>query len=266
MPLEQGPQTEADAVATAVLSAVNEDADSPACLATVPASMQSNSSSKKKPTNLLTVESELELPGSLKTIKQCTTKSVTEKSPKRDRQNNNNDRSRAASIEELEFGDDVSAGLSLEADGDELPQPTGVLDAAAIESRQLTRVHGAEELPAAQQSPDDGQESKIMRGKLGLPVLSKAASAPVADDRNGNDNDQKSNRNYSTLPKVKKHTTKPSSVKQPSAEISNFANVTLVSVTHPNGSGVRRKVPMRTTPDGTNIYYWCDMSKRPLKG
>lgn len=295
-PVEQGPQTEADAAATAVLSAVNEDADSPACLATVPASSQSNSSRKKKPTNLLTVESELELPGSRAKIKQCSTKTVAaagtavvDPSPKRDIQNNN-DRTRSGSIEELEFGDDVSAGLTIEAEGrspSATELPSGVLDAAAVDSRQLNRVHGSEELPAPQsgnieEPQQDDAGCRLRRGKLGLPVLSKAASAPasgIADDRNGNEDarDNRSNRNYATLPKVRRNAgqtegalpaerreiTKPS---DKFGAISSFANVTLVSVSHPNGSGVRRKVPMRTTPDGTNIYYWCDMSKKTLKG
>lgn len=307
-PVEEGPQTEADAEATAVISAVNEkDIDSPACLATVPATSQSNISRKKKPTNLLNVESELELPGSGTKFKLCSTASkqtsaVVVGLPKRNRLNNNTDPSREASIEELEFGDDVSAGILNESGNQEatttVPLPSGVLDESEVECRKLTRVHGSEELPVQQtniatfpvaatpasriedvfveqQSECDGV--RLRRGKLGLPVLCKNATDPLvlkADDRNGNEDSQRGNavnRNYSTLPKMKRNVVPidkelTSSEGTPSNTISNFGDVSLVLVSHPNGSGMRRKVPMRTTPDGTNIYYWCDMSKKVNKG
>lgn len=293
-PVEQGPQTEADAAATAVLSAVNEDADSPACLATVPATRQSNTTRKKKPTNLLNVESELELPGSGTKLKLC---SAPSKEPYAVNNNNDSSTSRAASIEELEFGDDVSAGIiSDQVAGTTVPLPSGILDESQVECRQLTRVHGSEELPVPQTNTqsypvagpriedvfDDQQQGavRLLRGKLGLPVLSQNASDPVApgapkvDDRNGNQDsrDNPSNRNYSTLPRAKRSVStneedQPSDEGKPShPTISNFADVSLVFVSHPNGSGLRRKVPMRTTPDGTNIYYWCDMSRKANKG
>lgn len=301
--VEQGPQTEADAAATAVLCAVNENADSPACLATVPATSQC----KKPATNLLNVESELELPGSGAKFKLCAAapkKNAAapsiEQLPQPDRHNNNNDHQcRTDSIEELEFGDDVSAGILNEAGNQQdsvstPPLPTGVLDEAEVESRQLTRVHGSEELPVQhtttnatclaadsrhQQRIEDVQDDvsgvRLRRGKLGLPVLAKVASvAATGDDRNGNEHsrdNRAANRNYSTLPKMKRNVVHneevPSQEAKPSETLSNnIGNVSLVMVSHPNGSGVRRRVPMRTTPDGTNIYYWCDMSKRVNKG
>lgn len=51
-------------------------------------------------------------------------------------------------------------------------------------------------------------------------------------------------RMYSTLPRMKKvHTTQPDAAHQPPYSI-----------------------PMRTTPDGTSIYYLCDLSKNVIKG
>lgn len=48
------------------------------------------------------------------------------------------------------------------------------------------------------------------------------------------------------------------------------ANPVLNSGGAQNGGGANRRQrkmpPMRTTPDGTNIYYWCEMSKRAQKG
>lgn len=277
-----------EAAATAVLSAVNEDADSPACLATVPASNQINNSRKKKSTNLLNVESELELPGSGTKINVCSviqssieTSKVTP-SPKRDAQNNNG--SRRVSIEELEFGDDVSAALDDDIDGQTMPiLPSGNSDATAVHPICHTRVQGSEELPVQQSDTivsmsihalgqriedvvleKENTEVRLNRGSLGLPIPAKAIKSFQKDDRNGNDH--QTNRVSSTLPKSKSN--KEANKEEMSTDVprmtSNLSKI--VTVAHPKGNGLRCKVPMRTTPDGTNIYYWCDMSRRTIKG
>lgn len=68
------------------------------------------------------------------------------------------------------------------------------------------------------------------------------------NDYNGNNNNRfvRLTRSYSTLPKMKK-----SSMQQ---QQQNMLNRPI------------KKFPMRTTPDGTNIYYWCDVPKKQLKG
>lgn len=76
----------------------------------------------------------------------------------------------------------------------------------------------------------------------------KNAFSNLDDVINGNDMTKKpmlhrNHRLYSTLPKMKK----------PAA-------------TAMHNSRPLKKIPSRVTPDGTTIYYWCDLSKQAIKG
>ncbi|XP_055696109.1 uncharacterized protein LOC129797490 isoform X2 [Lutzomyia longipalpis] len=255
-----------------------DEANSPACLANV-----TPKRSRPKHQNLLTVESEIEMPGSqehkklsIKEKKKSPKtfdssrkeiKKVTE-SPKGHRKNNRNN------VEEYELADDAT---SLNGDLTDDVVKIGVL--SDLDPRLIVRVHGKEELPVVQQRQSGAKLSQKLQKKLIDPAKDphplsteveyhenevekknnvksdtnlnskryrkEEKNQDVGDVLNGNFKKISCKRFYSTFPKRKRSTihhsmwySRPISLK---------------------------KVPQKTTPDGTNIYYWCDMPKKSSK-
>lgn len=285
-----------------------DDIDSPACLVNITPKHR-RGGQLKKPRNLLTVESELEIPNGKELIKHekksstnnqlkkktnntsssccssssssnCKKKSTPQSTPNKlsttQCQNNNK------KIEEYEYADDAIAfNADLSADICKM----GILN--ENESKLMIRVQGKEELPARQTNANSNVKNlnkypSVIDNKCSSPnnrtKLNRNKNSDIVlepnieiidqntklkdftrkfgkiipknnlsrdDDHNGNDGsrDNRLNRNYSTLPKMKKTGSASAPYERP-----------------------MKKIPMRTTPDGTNIYYWCDLSKKMLKG
>lgn len=252
------------------------DFDSPACLANI-----TPKRGKPKHRNLLSIESELEIPNVKEPKKERSkSSSVREKNNENRSAKENclNGKNNNKKVEEYElaqlataFDDDLSVDIV----------KMGVLN--EYESQIMIRVQGKEELPATQttntrssteianttssvtskqyssvdncsshpldsiqildNNPIDNTNASNDRRTESKSKEPKNEMLLIDDDCNGNDGrSNRLNRAYSTLPKMK-----------------NKQNV-------PNVMRQLRKVPMRTTPDGTNIYYWCDVPKKMQKG
>lgn len=241
------------------------DFDSPACLANI-----TPKRAKAKHRNLFNIESELELPN-VKEVKKERTNNIPVKEKKHENRKNvkencANGKNNNKKVEEYElaqlataFDDDLSIDMV----------KMGVLN--EFESELMIRVQGKEELPATQttntetiglnnvtlkySSVDNCSAHAIDSNRLSndtvidnsnvnsnMGKIKENKNKKATDDYNGNDGRfDRRNRAYSTLPKMKNKQTVP--------------NVRPL-----------RKVPMQTTPDGTNIYYWCDVPKKMLKG
>lgn len=240
------------------------DFDSPACLANI-----TPKRSKPKHRNLFNIESELEIPN-VKEPKKERNLSVKEKKTenrKNVKENCVNGKNNNKKVEEYEL-----AQLATAFDDDDDPSidmvKMGILN--EFESQLMIRVQGKEELPATQttntetiglnnvnlkySSVDNCSAHALDSNRLlndavidnsntsNARKIKEMKNKTTTDDYNGNDGRfDRRNRAYSTLPKMKNKQTVP--------------NVRPL-----------RKVPMRTTPDGTNIYYWCDVPKKTLKG
>lgn len=271
--------------------------DSPACLATVaPLGAQ-----RKTVTTLLNVHSELEMLGGSQAKNALINATA-------DRENNTRETSvgsivpsnlpaatDAAAVAandsgELEFGDDVSAGMcdsvcndgavadiggvltaakgdtenrdhiadqSVDATAAGAAVPASVGPAATLAATTI-RVHGTEELPANVQATNHACALRLRSSRTGRePKTGDSSGGGVEVDSATNDNGNNGNagdglRRFSTLPKVRR--------------ANSVATSNPVNGSGGASGGYRRKVPMRTTPDGTNIYYWCDLSKRAQKG
>lgn len=205
-----------------------DDVDSPACLANItPKKMQ-----KLKNRTILTVESEIELPNGKNSPNKI-------KSIKKEKQLNNNNKRH----EEYELADDAT---SLNDDHHDLSKIDILND---FDSKLRIRVtRGKEELPVEQQTTNfikRNPSKKIINRPFDIETV-VINDNKKKDDFNGNlGMDRRLNRIYSTLPKRKRDKMHHS-----------------MWYAKPNSL----RVPKRTTPDGTNIYYWCDLPKKALKG
>lgn len=179
---------------------------------------------------ILTVESEIELPNG--------TKSKSKSSFKKEKEhlNNNNFKKRH---EEYEMADDATS-LN-DAPHDDLSKIDILND---FDSKLRIRVNGKEELPATT-TKTKNPSKKIINRPFDIETI-VINDNKKKDDFNGNlGMDKRLSRIYSTLPKRKRDKMHHS-----------------MWYAKPNSL----RVPKRTTPDGTNIYYWCDLPKRALKG
>lgn len=269
---------------------INESVDSPACLANVTPKRQYGKRLPKPP-NVLNVESELEISNGKIHRKQnkssqvkssATTTTTNETSIQKRNQVINESAGKINSwknnnkkIEEYELADDA-----ISFDGDEIQTSSttkkhvGVL-LSDSNAKQMIRVHGIEELPAQQMNSTtkhtfendkrDGKKSNFLgcaKSKttnlskstfskkeniewLGQRVLPQQKSTHSDNDCNGNCSGR---RVYSTLPKMKRNGQQQQQQR------------------HDNNHERQMQIPMRTTPDGTTIYYWCELSKKRLKG
>lgn len=204
-----------------------DDVDSPACLANItPKKMQ------LKNRSILTVESEIELPNGKSSPNKI-------KNGKKEKHVNNNNKRH----EEYELADDAT---SLNDDHHDLTKIDILND---FDSKLRIRVHGKEELPVEQTTnliKRNPSKKKVINRPFDIETV-VINDNKKKDDFNGNlgTAEKRLTRIYSTLPKRKRdkmhHSrwyAKPNSL----------------------------RVPRRTTPDGTNIYYWCDLPKKALKG
>ncbi|KAJ6649987.1 hypothetical protein Bhyg_05230 [Pseudolycoriella hygida] len=242
----------------------DNDFDSPACLANI-----TPKRGKPKHRNLLTIESELEIPNitDSKKERKIAPREKNNENRKSVKENCMNNKNNNKKIEEYEVAqlatafDDDDDGFAVDI------VKIGVLN--EYESELMIRVQGKEELPATQTTNTSGNatpgkyssvdncsnhpldsnrilDNLVDNTNMAIKRRTKSQnqqpkSELSVDDCNGNDGRlDRFNRAYSTLPKMKNKQSVP-----------NLRPL--------------RKVPMRTTPDGTNIYYWCDVPKKTLK-
>lgn len=258
-----------------------DEANSPACLINItPKKVKSI-----KHRNILTVESEIEMPNNLKKKKNCLN------SPKKDNGKNNN----RLQDEEYELADDAT---SLNNVDDDLPignHEFGLIN--DLDSKLMIRVNGKEELPVEQTTNNQQQQQQqqllqqtkpesnnkktypsIELVNLKRPTIinknTKKSDNNVKKEQQEDDNNKTTifhsrelddwkngnfgknigrlTRSYSTLPKRKRTT--------------NHHSMWYNRSTTTQQQQSRNTVPTRITPDGTKIFYWCDLSKRTLKG
>ncbi|GAB0088160.1 uncharacterized protein DMENIID0001_025440 [Sergentomyia squamirostris] len=254
-----------------------DEANSPACLVNV-----TPKRSRQKHRNLLTVESEIEILGSPKKKISNKEKKKVVDTPDSSQKfvKSNTDTYKVGrkkhhqdEMEEYELADDV---VSLNGDLKDDIVKIGVL--SDLDPRMIVRVHGKEELPVVDEKQTRAQSQKLLKQSIdpnkdphplkvefeyhGNETKKKienvstksykkpdsntnSSSFEAAGDNNGNENYVQPKRFYSTFPKRKRSTihhsmwyNRPISLK---------------------------KVPQRTTPDGTNIFYWCDLPKKTTK-
>lgn len=260
--------------------------DSPACLNTVVDKNTKKSGHRQR--NLLTVESEIEMvhhssspkeskksasnKKHLKPTKRskcCTVVKGSKTGPDKNcKKTEVNGRNNNEKMDECEYADDA---IAFNSDFNEKMVKTGLID--EVESKLMIRVQGKEELPVVQQQQTTNDENifventnsnvyidlnqktrpikNVTAKNVDLSAVSKETETKTTmdekfnnisiNDYNGNkDNNNKiTRRKCSTLPKTKK------------------------TLLQDNRS---KRFPMRKTPDGTTIYYWCDVPKKTLKG
>lgn len=273
---------------------IDDSIDSPACLANVTSNRRCGHS-KRKPQNVLNVESELEIPNGKLVQKKTPSKSSPVVAPplaskaatkimsvqksnqtNRSKENLCSWKNNNKKIEEYELADDATSfdgnddDIQMSSSSPSLPgkKNMGVL-VDDDNAKQMIRVQGKEELPAEQMNTstttkpsfknvtkDDAQKTKIngklskkdniewLAGRRNLPKPKLLANSN--DDCNGNNCPGRPN--YSTLPKMRRNGQQQQQKR------------------HDNQHERHMQIPMRTTPDGTDIYYWCDLSKKRLKG
>lgn len=221
-----------------------DEANSPACLVNI-----TPKKSKPKNRNILYVESEIEVPSSSAAPVNATN-SVAKKSPrkeslqlnpktgqkleKKDKNKSNNNKN----YEEYELADDATS-----LNGQTTDDSTNIEILKDFDSKLMIRVQGKEELPVIEQNLniDNNKISNNRNPSINLMSRPKL----FKNDLNGNLGRCRLSRSYSTLPKRKR----------PTNHHSMWYN-------RPN----LLQVPSRITPDGTQIYYWCNLPKKTLKG
>lgn len=262
--------------------------DSPAILANVTRSRRDKRSNEKVKHSILTIESKLEISHMSRQsplIEQSNDETNCDNIPKKVMNNN------GQLSEDYELGDDATICNNQEPKSEQYK----IITASSCkkgEKEHMIRVHGKEELPV---SPEEQSHHNVISAKVTVksnydpnPSISNKEKLPVHkneinsgtktkhilhkvncssdhpllvssnsdNDCNGNDSSNtrrkvtalpQSQQRYSTLPKTKKST---SLSQKAMPEVGHFT----------------RKIPTRITPDGTSIYYWCDLSKETKKG
>lgn len=274
-----------------------DEAYSPACLNNIPTKKD-----KPKHRNLLNVESELVLPGggvgsnsqNKPTKREKKNNSGNPKSPKkgpgspeanRSKRKSLNGKNNNEKVQEYELADDATS-LNGDVQTNDVAK-IGIL--SEKDSKLMISVHGKEELPV-EQTNNHEPITPPPKCKLSVPVdatnshplesidtidtaenINTKNSTKIAlhetenrnftnnsnhlpnhilDEYNGNNNNNrktekengKNDKKVATLPRTKKG-----------------------SVHETFYNKAQRMVPKRRTPDGTNIYYWCDLPKKALK-
>lgn len=266
------------------------DLNSPACLINI-----SNNRVKQKHRNVLNVESEIEF-SSGKSNSNNLNKGLKNKkllsSPKKDKNKSSPKKEPALSsvsatkavknessfeddrkLEEYELADDATSLNGCDMTDDSGVAKIGLLN--DIDTKLMIRVNGKEEFPVveANSSVVDNKRNSMNYDKFteflkvnkknpkpDIPSTndnksSKSNRIPSTtiinnDDCNGHkdqlvkNGDQEQDQKRSTLPKIKK----------PMDPNNYVLNRTM------------KILPKRRTADGTNIYYWCDISKKKFKG
>lgn len=264
------------------------DLNSPACLINI-----SNNRVKQMHRNVLNVESEIEF-SSGKSNSNNYNKSLKNKkllsSPKKDKNKSSPKKEPALSsvsatkavknensfeddrkLEEYELADDATSLNGCDMTDDSGVAKIGLLN--DIDTKLMIRVNGKEEFPVveANSSVVDIKRNSMnydrvteflkvnkKNSKSDIPSTNdnkssnKTPSITVITNENCNSHqdqlvrnvDQEQDQKRSTLPKIKK----------PMDPNNYVLNRTM------------KILPKRRTADGTNIYYWCDISKKKIKG
>ncbi|KAI8039989.1 uncharacterized protein LOC128253664 isoform X2 [Drosophila gunungcola] len=176
--------------------------------------------------------------------------------------NNNNPRPDMTSkTEEYEIADDATSLNGSESEGGVGAGAAKMAILSESDSKLMISVRGREELPVVEstknsppaklfekcvrvsvetekhplqqnENNENGEESDITK------VISPTELTPMLDMANGNQEAAEVEATSATLPRTAKQ-----------AHVSKMLHL----------------VPKRRTPDGTNIYYWCDVPKKALK-
>ncbi|KAH8418615.1 hypothetical protein KR222_006749 [Zaprionus bogoriensis] len=191
--------------------------------------------------------------------------------------NNNNAKaaSAAAKTEEYELADDAT---SLNGESAELRDGAAAIGGGAAkmailsesDSKLMISVRGREELPVVEQSASAASSSTspsppVQRFEKCLRVPVKSESHPLqleqpADNATNDNNDDDTLGATAAMPLL-----------NGAADVANGNQPAASSATLPRTAKqsyynkVLHLVPKRRTPDGTNIYYWCDLPKKALK-
>lgn len=254
--------------------ACDDDIDfgSPACLANI-----TPKRGKPKHRNLLTIESELELPNvkEPKKERKIAVKEKNNENRKNVKENrlNGNGKNNNKKVEEYEL-----AQLATAFD-DDLPVDIvkmGVLN--DFDSKLMIRVQGKEELPATQTTNTNTVTIGLNNVNLNkYSSVDNCSTHPLDSNRFIDNNVSIDNTNTSNTRRIKSERQKTKnelSIDDYNGNDGRFNRMNRAYSTFPkmknkqNVPNLRplRKVPMRTTPDGTNIYYWCDVPKKTIKG
>lgn len=189
---------------------------------------------------------------------------------------------------EYEMGNDVAA-----CDDEKLNNVTIQSD---IDMNQMIRVRGKEELPvstaetqnaaylvsdAVKQSPTTINGNSIQKSakdptkQMPMKTICDVDDHPLAikrQDSDGNDSNADSSTNQLESDALNRnHANGRTSSHVPSEKMSVFKRMhrmysTLPKIRKPSNRMAPMTVPTRVTPDGTTIYYFCNLTKQPNKG
>lgn len=195
--------------------------------------------------------------------------------------NNNNAKavSAASKTEEYEIADDAT---SLNGESAELGDGAGggaakMAILSESDSKLMISVRGREELPVVEQSTSSAPTSTspsppVQRFEKCLRVPVKSESHPLQlDQPDQADNATNDNNHDEELGATAAAAAAVTPLLNGAADVAN-GNQPASSATLPRTAKqsyyhkVLHLVPKRRTPDGTNIYYWCDLPKKALKG
>ncbi|KAH8375332.1 uncharacterized protein LOC110179169 isoform X1 [Drosophila serrata] len=156
--------------------------------------------------------------------------------------NNNNPKAESSKSEEYEIADDAT---SLNGDSDGAGAMAKMAILSESDSKLMISVRGREELPVVE-SP----KTPTNRFEKCVRVPVEAESHPLQPNENNENEDED---------KV----ISPTDVANGNQEASSATLPRTAKQAHV--SKMLHLVPKRRTPDGTNIYYWCDVPKKALK-
>ncbi|KAL7736746.1 hypothetical protein ACLKA6_015599 [Drosophila palustris] len=178
--------------------------------------------------------------------------------------------------EEYEIADDATSlnGESA-AETTEITGPAKMAILSESDSKLMISVRGREELPVVEQSASPSSPPTVVQHfQKCLRVPAKSESHPLqldvtspADDYATNDN----NYDDDDQEQLGAMASEVSPLLNGEADVANGNQPAASSATLPRTAKqsyynkVLHLVPKRRTPDGTNIYYWCDLPKKALK-
>lgn len=153
---------------------------------------------------------------------------------------------------EFEFADDAISLNSLE---DRPPSRASLkssntsLEKSTIENPYVT-VNGKEELPSVQEMGISNTDNNKTNCNLEKDIVNNFIPSKKVDipNKKPSNNNKNLDGNYNKVKNIYSYCTLPKSMKK-------------------LGKGQQHKgPPKKVTPDGTSIYYWCDLNKKHLNG
>ncbi|EDV98136.1 uncharacterized protein LOC6569103 isoform X2 [Drosophila grimshawi] len=191
--------------------------------------------------------------------------------------NNNNAKAAAPKTEEYELADDATSlnGDALDCAGD----GAGAAKIAILsesDSKLMISVRGREELPVVEQTPTPPPPlttttTQIFEKCLLVPVKSEShplqPATTSSDSATNNDNNEEDNEEEESVPTEQQSLLNGDLANGNQMPMPTAASSATLPRTAKQSyyNKVLHLVPKRRTPDGTNIYYWCDLPKRALK-